>query len=314
MKRDVAIVGAGYVGVPLARTFADAGKQRAARRRRRRARCAAQRRRELHRGRPGGGAEATRRGRARRRDDRLRRAPGRGRHPHRAPHTDLPPARARPAHPPLRHRADRPASSCGTSGRAGVDHIPGHHTRAGAADSRARQRPDCGKGLPSRVLTRARRSRARGLDDEERAQGGRGDRRGVDRRGGRSLLGRDRRDPPRLLAGGGRAHEAPREHLPLGQHRPRQRARAAVRPDGHRRVGGDRSGRDEAVRVHVVQARSRPRRSLHPDRSLLPHVEGAGVRLLHRVHRARREGQRVDAVLLPVRSSRRRSTTNASAL
>ena len=26
MKRDVAIVGAGYVGLPLARTFADAGK------------------------------------------------------------------------------------------------------------------------------------------------------------------------------------------------------------------------------------------------------------------------------------------------
>ena len=27
MKRDVAIIGAGYVGLPLARTFADAGKQ-----------------------------------------------------------------------------------------------------------------------------------------------------------------------------------------------------------------------------------------------------------------------------------------------
>ena len=27
MTRDVAIVGAGYVGVPLARTFADAGKR-----------------------------------------------------------------------------------------------------------------------------------------------------------------------------------------------------------------------------------------------------------------------------------------------
>ena len=26
MKRDVAIIGAGYVGLPLARTFADAGK------------------------------------------------------------------------------------------------------------------------------------------------------------------------------------------------------------------------------------------------------------------------------------------------
>ena len=27
MKHDVAIIGAGYVGLPLARTFADAGKQ-----------------------------------------------------------------------------------------------------------------------------------------------------------------------------------------------------------------------------------------------------------------------------------------------
>ena len=43
-----------------------------------------------------------------------------------------------------------------------------------------------------------------------------------------------------------------------------------------------------------------PGRTLHPDRPLLPHVEGARVRLLHRVHRARGEGQRVDAVLLPV--------------
>ena len=56
MKRDVAIVGAGYVGLPLARTFADAGKsvllvdvdaERVAQ---------LNTRRELHRGRPDGGA------------------------------------------------------------------------------------------------------------------------------------------------------------------------------------------------------------------------------------------------------------------
>ena len=51
---DVAIVGAGYVGVPLAQVFADAGRSRAARRRRRRARRDAEPRRELHRGRPVG--------------------------------------------------------------------------------------------------------------------------------------------------------------------------------------------------------------------------------------------------------------------
>ena len=43
-----------------------------------------------------------------------------------------------------------------------------------------------------------------------------------------------------------------------------------------------------------------PRRPLHPDRSLLPQLEGARVRLLHGVHRARRQGQRGDAVLLPL--------------
>ena len=43
-----------------------------------------------------------------------------------------------------------------------------------------------------------------------------------------------------------------------------------------------------------------PRRPLHPDRPVLPDVEGARVRLLHGVHRARRQGQRGDAVLLPL--------------
>ena len=60
-----------------------------------------------------------------------------------------------------------------------------------------------------------------------------------------------------LDARGGRADEAAREHLPLGQHRARQRARAALRPDGHRRLGGRRRRGDEAVRLHVVPARAR---------------------------------------------------------
>ena len=43
-----------------------------------------------------------------------------------------------------------------------------------------------------------------------------------------------------------------------------------------------------------------PRRALHPDRPLLPLVEGARVRLLGAVHRARRRGQQQHAVLLPL--------------
>ena len=43
-----------------------------------------------------------------------------------------------------------------------------------------------------------------------------------------------------------------------------------------------------------------PRRPLHPDRPLLPLVEGARVRLLDALHRARRRGQQQHAVLLPL--------------
>ena len=48
--------------------------------------------------------------------------------------------------------------------------------------------------------------------------------------------------------------------------------------DGHRRLGGDRRRRDQAVRLHAVLSGPGPRRPLHPDRSVLPDVEGARVR------------------------------------
>ena len=57
---------------------------------------------------------------------------------------------------------------------------------------------------------------------------------------------------PGLDARGGRADQAAREHLPLGQHRAGQRAGDALRPDGHRHLGGDRRGRDQAVRLHAL--------------------------------------------------------------
>ena len=43
--------------------------------------------------------------------------------------------------------------------------------------------------------------------------------------------------------------------------------------------------------LHAVPPGSRARRALHPDRPLLPDLEGPRVRLPHRVHRARGEGQ-----------------------
>ena len=66
---------------------------------------------------------------------------------------------------------------------------------------------------------------------------------------------------------GGGDDEAAREHLPLGQHRARQRARGALRADGDRRLGGGRRGGDQALRVHALRARARDGRTL-PARSI----------------------------------------------
>ncbi len=51
---------------------------------------------------------------------------------------------------------------------------------------------------------------------------------------------------------------------------------------GHRRLGGDRRGQDQAVRLHAVLSGPRPRRPLHPDRPVLSDLEGARVRLATR--------------------------------
>ena len=59
------------------------------------------------------------------------------------------------------------------------------------------------------------------------------------------------------LDAGGRDGEAAREHVPHGQHRPGQRDRADVRPHGHQRLGSDRRGGDQAVRLHAVLSRAR---------------------------------------------------------
>ena len=296
---DVAVVGAGYVGVPLARLLAQSGQDRAARRRGRARRRRHQPRREPHRGRSVRRAPPARRRGPHRSDERLRRPPRRRCDRRRPAHAALEAARARHHDPRRRRHRHRRAPATGPSRRARVDDVSGHDTRGRAADPRG-ERPRGRPRLPSRVLAGARRSRQHALAPGERAEDRRRDHRRLHGARGRALPGRDRPGAPRLVAGGRRADEAAREHLPLGQHRARQRARPALRPDGHRRLGGRRRGVDEAVRLHALRARPRARRTLHPGRSLLPDVEGAGVRLLHRVHRAGREGQREHAVLLPL--------------
>ena len=81
----------------------------------------------------------------------------------------------------------------------------------------------CGRGLLPRVLAGARRSGPHGLHHEERPQGGRRDHAGLHRARGRAVRRRDRPGAPCLHAGVGRADEAAGEHLPLGQHRARER-------------------------------------------------------------------------------------------
>ena len=73
---------------------------------------------------------------------------------------------------------------------------------------------------------------------------------------------------------GGRGVQDPGEHLPRGQHRPGQRAEDALRPHGHRRLGSDRGGQDQAVRLPGVLSRPGPGRALHPHRPVLPDLEG----------------------------------------
>ena len=84
---------------------------------------------------------------------------------------------------------------------------------------------------------------------------------------------------------GGGAGEAAREHVPLGQHRARQRDGDRLRQAGRRRLGGDRRGGDEAVRLHEVHAGPGHRRPLHPARSALPRVEDADAQLQDALHR-----------------------------
>jgi nucleotide sugar dehydrogenase len=78
-----------------------------------------------------------------------------------------------------------------------------------------------------------------------------------------------------VVAGRRRDDEAAREHLPVGQHRARERARDARRPDGPRHLGDRRCGRHEAVRVHAVRPGPGHGRPLPAGRPVLPDLARA---------------------------------------
>ena len=141
-----------------------------------------------------------------------------------------------------------------------------------------------------------------------------------DRRGRRRDGGRPRREPlrqgrradgPRRKRPRGRGGQARREHLSRRQHRPRQRAQDRLRPHGHRHLERARRRIDEALRIHALQSGTRLGRPLHSARPLLPLLEGPRVRRDAEVHRARRRGQRADAGVRDREAQRWPSTSAA---
>ena len=136
--------------------------------------------------------------------------------------------------------------------------IPGttrERLRAAARGVRAGRRAR----LPRRLLARARRPGPHRLHAAQHAQG----RRRADATACRaarasSCTARSATTSCAVSAPeAGRADEAARERLPLGEHRARQRAGDAVRPDGHRHLGGRRRRGHQAVRLHALRARAR---------------------------------------------------------
>ena len=144
----------------------------------------------------------------------------------------------------------------GPARRARVDDLSGHHPRPAAPDPGGvgPARRHATSTSPSRRSGSTRAAPTTRSAPPRRSSAASPSLPRPRRRALRADLRRGRRG---LVARGGRAGEAAREHLPLGQHRAGQRAGDALRPDGHRHLGGRRRRRDQAVRVHALRARAR---------------------------------------------------------
>ena len=209
-----------------------------------------------------------------------------------------------------RRRGHRRAPPGRSADRAPVDHLPGHDDRPVPRRARALG-PPCRAGLRPRLRAGTRQPGRSGERDEDRPAARRRDDSGRHDPGRDAAAPHQRQRDRAHVARCRRAREAPRERVPEREHRPRQPARPAVRADGRRRLGGDRRGGHEAVRVHALHARSGGRRPLHPGRSLLPLVAGPRIRLRGPLRRARRRHQPGHAA--PRRRPRRRGPQRAGA-
>ena len=191
-----------------------------------------------------------------------------------------------------RRRARRPDD------RARVDDVPRHHARVPRAAAGG-VRPARRRGLRARLLARARRSRAARTTRSARRR--------------RSSAASPRRAPsarPRSTAASATAS--------CPSARPRSAEMAKLLENIFRSVNialvnelamlADRmeidiwevvdAAVDQAVRLHALRAGAGHGRPLPAGRPVLPDLEGARVRPRDGVHRAGRQGQRADALLL----------------
>ena len=111
------------------------------------------------------------------------------------------------------------------------------------------------------------------FSDQEYSQGGRRNHAGVHRNRGAVLRPGARNRGPGQLDARRRDGEAARKYFPDDQHRSGERDRHDVRSHGNQRVGSDRRGGHQAVRVYAVLSRAGPGRTLHSDRSVLSVLE-----------------------------------------
>ncbi len=130
----------------------------------------------------------------------------------------------------------------------------------------ARAGPEGGRVLLPGVLARARRPGERAIPHPEHPQDHRRRDAAVHPRGPGALRTGHRHRHPRLVDPRRRDGEAAREHLPEREHRPRERSGPHVRAAQGRRLGSDRRGRQQALRLHALLPRPRARRPLHPHR------------------------------------------------
>ena len=183
----VAVLGLGYVGLPLAVVFAEAGFAVTGIDPDERKVAALCRGESYIRDVPTEQVAPPGRSRQPAGHHRFRR-PGRGGCGlHLRPHPPAQNRRPGPVLYRLGHRSAGPLRARRDGGRAGIHHLPGHHPRAGPAPPDRRQRADGGRGPVHRLLPRAGRPRADGLDHPEHPQSGGRDHPGL-LGGGRRLV------------------------------------------------------------------------------------------------------------------------------